>query len=413
MKTNPFSRLGLVSSLAVALAACGGGSDGGSDSTAAASSSAWTTDVPASQRAQQSAALAAAQPKEVIDALTSDAVVKRHRRAATNSGSTGDASNATNSGTTNAGTTTTTTTDAPGTTTAADAASTPEAAPAPAEAPSAEAAPTPSAAPASAPTVTARASNDGSGPAGASAGSYGAVTFNEDWNGSLDESVWNTRMPHWTTPDLDNWKIENGLLSIWTPKDSDGRFMFNNRAMTTDGKYTQRYGWFEMEAKLPKGPSLWPSFWLYGIQGTKRPEIDIMESFGGVDEWWGDPNPIDYGATAWISDINDGSQRIGSVRPGHHGLANFDLTNDFHKFGAHWEPDGITFYFDGQAIGDKIYTSAFDMELFFIIGMGTGQYGDYNGPKSDTPTDSPFEVNYVRAWALPSGTTVNGKSVGQ
>jgi hypothetical protein len=53
------------------------------------------------------------------------------------------------------------------------------------------------------------------------------------------------------------------------------------------------------------------------------------------------------------------------------------------------------------------------MELFFIIGMGTGRMGDYNGPTSETPTDSEFDVNYVRAWALPEGTTVNGASVGR
>ena len=250
------------------------------------------------------------------------------------------------------------------------------------------------------------------GPAGATAGSFGPLTLGEDWNGSLDTRLWGTRMPHWTTPDLDNWKIEGGLLKLWTPRNEHGEFEFNNRAIITVGKFSQRYGWFEMEAKLPPGAGLWPSFWLYGIYGTTRPEINIMESFGGVDQWWGDPNPIDYGAAVWMSDIVSGAVRIGSVRPGHHGLANFDLTRAFHKYGARWEPDGITFYFDGKQVGNKIVTTAFDMELFIIVGMGTGRVGDYNGPTSKTPTNSEFQVNYVRAWALPQGTTVNGKRIG-
>ena len=263
-------------------------------------------------------------------------------------------------------------------------------------------------------TVAPAASTDYSGPAGATSGSYGSVTFDEEWNGSLDTSKWNTRMPHWndSIPDLDNWKIEDGKIKIWTPKQSNGEFLYENRAFTTYEKFNQRYGWFEMEAKLPPGQGMWPSFWLYGIFGTERPEIDIMESHGGVDEWWGDPNPIDYGATVWMGHLSGNHEMLGMVRPTHYGLTPGDLTTGFHKYGALWEPDGVTFYFDGQKIGDKIRTTRMDREMWIILGLGTGRPGDYNGPTSRTPTNSELEVNYVRAWALPGGqTTVNGSTV--
>lgn len=257
------------------------------------------------------------------------------------------------------------------------------------------------------------AAGDSSVPAGAAPGSYGAMTFDEEWNGSLDTSKWSTRMPHWgDAPELDNWTIEDGKLKIWTPKQDNGKFLFENRAMVTHEKFNQLYGWFEMEAKLPPGQGMWPSFWLYGIYGTDRPEIDIMESHGGVDEWWGDPNPIDYGATVWLGQLDGNHERVGMVRPTHYGITPGDLTTGFHKYGALWEPDGITFFFDGQQFGDKIYTSRMNRELWIIIGLGTGVPGTYNAPTSRTPTDSRFEINYVRAWALPGGvTTVNGRKV--
>ncbi len=258
------------------------------------------------------------------------------------------------------------------------------------------------------------ASGDYGAPAGAAAGSYGAVTFDEEWNGSLDSSKWHTRMPHWneSIPDLDNWKIENGQLKMWTPKMENGQFLYENRAFTTHERFNQRYGWFEMEARLPPGQGMWPSFWLYGIYGTDRPEIDIMESHGGVDAWWGDPNPIDYGATVWLGQLDGNHERVGMVRPTHFGLTPGDLTTGFHKYGTLWEPDGITFYLDGEPIGDKIYTSRMNREMWLIVGLGTGRPGDYNGPTSRTPTNSEFVINYVRAWALPGGqTTVNGRSV--
>ena len=251
-------------------------------------------------------------------------------------------------------------------------------------------------------------------PAGAAPGTFGAVTFDEEWDGPLDTRKWHTRMPHWNAgiPDLDNWKIESGQLKIWTPRMDDGQFLFENRAMVTYDKFSQRYGWFEMEARLPPGKGLWPSFWLYGIYGTDRPEIDIMESHGGVDQWWGDPNPIDYGATVWLGQLDGNHELIGMARPTDVGITPGDLTLGFHKYGALWEPDGITFFFDGKQIGDKIHTSQMNRELWIIVGLGTGRPGDYNGPTSRTPTNSEYVINYVRAWALPGGvTTVNGRTV--
>lgn len=259
---------------------------------------------------------------------------------------------------------------------------------------------------------TESSSGSASGPAGAAAGSYGAVTFDEEWNGPLDTSKWGTRMHHWTNPDLDNFKIENGELKMWTPLGADGLFEFENRAMNTEGLFNQLYGWFEMEAKLPPGSSLWPSFWLYGVYGQDRPEIDIMESYGGLDAWWGDPNPIDYGATVWLGRLDGNHERLGMFRPSHYGIAPQDLTKAFHKYGVKWDPEGIQFYFDGQPFGEKVHTSRMNRELFIIVGLSTGRYGTYNAPKASTPTNSEYIVNYVRAWALPGGvTTVNGRTI--
>ena len=44
--------------------------------------------------------------------------------------------------------------------------------------------------------------------------------------------------------------------------------------------------------------------------------------------------------------------------------------------------------------------------------MGTGDPTTPTPRLSKTPTNSAFEINYVRVWALPQGTTVNGKRIG-
>ena len=195
---------------------------------------------------------------------------------------------------------------------------------------------------------------------------------------------------------------------------ANGQFLFENRAMNTDGKFSQRYGWFEMEAKLPRGRGLWPSFWLYAHNDHTRPEIDIMEAYGGGDQWWAtaDGRPIDYGATIWISPEDGRSgDLISHQRPGwNQDIRMADLTAGFHKYGALWEPDGITFFFDGQPIGPKVRTIRLNQQMYLIIGLGTGNPGTFNAPTSETPTTSAhaFEINYVRAWALTQGTTTGG-----
>ena len=38
------------------------------------------------------------------------------------------------------------------------------------------------------------------------------------------------------------------------------------------------YGYFSIEAILPKGPSLWPAFWMWAWESWP-PEIDVMEAY--------------------------------------------------------------------------------------------------------------------------------------
>ncbi|MGE0311312.1 MAG: family 16 glycosylhydrolase [Lautropia sp.] len=283
--------------------------------------------------------------------------------------------------------------------------------PTPAASPAPSASPTPAAAPAPVATAPAAPAAGSLAPAGAAAGTFGELTFREEWDAALDAGKWSTRLWYWTTQELDNWKIENGVLKMWTPRDPSGNFEFNNRCMNTDGRFSQRYGWFEMEAKLPPGAGQWPSFWLYAHNDDTRPELDIMEAYAGEPTWGNAAkNPIDYGATVWMSNADSTAdrqiahQRLSQTRPG------IDLSAGFHKYGMKWEPDGITYYFDGTPIGPKIFTTEFNQQMYIIVGLGTGRPGGFNAPTAATPTTeaSAMEVNYVRAWALPSGTTTGG-----
>jgi beta-glucanase (GH16 family) len=273
-------------------------------------------------------------------------------------------------------------------TTAAQAPTASSAAPASTVAPTASADAIPQTVSASA---TAAASSEAPTPFGQDAASY-ALSFSEEFN-SFDSSLWNDHIWYQGSNDTKNYAVENGALKIWPQRDANGKFF--DRTIDTDGKFYQTYGYFEVEAKLPKGKGTWPAFWLFNHVGDRRPEIDVMEAYAG-GEGWGhtDANgvsiPTAYAPTVWKGDTE--GQNMGSKT--HH--AGVDLSADFHKYAVKWEPNKQTYYFDGKevlvvnvAMTDPMYLM---LDLWFGSASGT--------PDDSTPQGkgNSYEVNYVRAW---------------
>jgi len=217
------------------------------------------------------------------------------------------------------------------------------------------------------------------------------LTFAEEFD-ILNRSLWNDHIWYETSNPTKNYTVENGLLKIWPQRDASGKFF--NRTLDTDGKFEQRYGYFEMEAKLPRGKGTWPAFWLLAHPDKRRPEIDIMEAYpGGVDPWGytddsGVSRPTAYGVTVWLDEgVSAGNRQYDAGK---------DLSARFHKYAVKWEPNRQTFYFDGKEVfsveanmTDRMYIL---VDLWF--GSSSGE------PDETTPQgkSNSFEINYVRAW---------------
>jgi beta-glucanase (GH16 family) len=229
-------------------------------------------------------------------------------------------------------------------------------------------------------------------PFGQNSSLYTLPTFWEEFEGStLNTNKWNTaiwyQQPHSTI----NYRVVDGSLKIW-PMDP-----FVNRTIDTDFKYYQRYGFFEMEAKLNRGRGVWPAFWIFAHPGNDRPEIDIMEAYpgGGPSGGWGtsDLRPINFAATVW---------RNAGVNAGHNKMTDYmsaiDLSAAFHKYGCKWDSGGCTFYFDGVQMGPKISVSLpYDMYILLDLWFGSAS-GTPNTSETPQGEGNSFEVKYVRAW---------------
>jgi beta-glucanase (GH16 family) len=227
------------------------------------------------------------------------------------------------------------------------------------------------------------------------------LSFSEEFNGnSLNTEVWNDAIWYSQSNPTKNYAVEDGKLKIWPQRDASGNFF--NRTIDTDGKFYQTYGYFEMEAKLPRGKGPWPAFWLFNHDRNDRPEIDIMEAYsgGGANSGWADnnQNPINYGMNLWKDNprgVHIDEVKLRDHSPYQDGVR---LDQGFHKYAAMVEPDGVTFYFDGKQMGEKMRTDFYDMRMYIILdlwfGSASGQ-GDHTTPTGKTNS---FEVNYVRAW---------------
>ena len=227
-------------------------------------------------------------------------------------------------------------------------------------------------------------------PYGQKASDY-VLTFSEEFD-TFNTNVWNDHIWYETPNPTKNYTVENGKLKIWPQRDASGKFF--NRTLDTDGKFEQRYGYFEMEAKLPRGKGTWPAFWLFAHPGNRRPEIDIMEAYaGGIEPWGytddsGVSRPTAYGATVWLDEgLSAGSRQYDAGK---------DLSAKFHKYAAKWEPGRVTFYLDGKET--YFVEAAMTDPMYILVDLWFGS--DSGEPDDSTPTGkrNSFEVNYIRAW---------------
>jgi beta-glucanase (GH16 family) len=194
----------------------------------------------------------------------------------------------------------------------------------------------------------------------------------------------------------------NGELQSYAPENvtlHDGKLVLRAERASRDGrayasgmiashdKFSQRYGWFEMRAKLPHGHGFWPAFWLLPQSRAWPPEIDIMEHKGSLlSHVWltvHRPQP-----NTWRPK-SDGKEWTGP-----------DFTADFHTFAVDWRPDRVAWYIDGierhQWRGDADFGP-----MYVILNLAIG--GEWDGsPDASTPFPATMEVDYVRVYRLPA-----------
>lgn len=181
------------------------------------------------------------------------------------------------------------------------------------------------------------------------------------------------------------FSVNNGVLTIKAaPASSDVKnatgYSYTSGALTTQGEFSQKYGYFEVRAEVPEGKGLWPAFWLLADHGDWPPELDVMEVIGSETHKLHQTIHSDFG------------------NAGHATYYNGKLSDSYHTFGMDWTQSNVTFYLDGKATATMATPADMHSSMYLLLNLAVG--GTWPGSPDATTNwaDAEYNIDYVRVY---------------
>lgn len=179
--------------------------------------------------------------------------------------------------------------------------------------------------------------------------------------------------------------IQDGMLRITAARDEVGMWR-SGLIASVDPKgngFSQQFGYFEMQARLPDGPGVWPAFWLIGKDRSKATaEIDVIEYYGD--------KPGGYSSTVHVWH-RDGKHDSAYSRINAFATAS---PTDMHRYGVKIDSDFIRMYFDGNLVWKTKALPEHRQPMYVLIDLGI-----VDGVTKMAAADPSFMfVDYVRAY---------------
>ncbi len=189
----------------------------------------------------------------------------------------------------------------------------------------------------------------------------------------------------------DPFKLQDGALSITavpdkTPYGYPGSW--ESGLITTQGHFSQTYGYFEIRADFANATGGWDAFWLVPDKPAANPnnlpgwqELDVVEHYGANDK--GVYSTIH--TTDQTPDIPWQQNR--------QVYSETSQADGYHTYGMDWQKDKINFYVDGQFVGAQATPSDMNGPMYLLANLATQD--DAN------PSGGPItmKIDYVRAYS--------------
>jgi beta-glucanase (GH16 family) len=195
----------------------------------------------------------------------------------------------------------------------------------------------------------------------------------------------------------DPFNVSGGALTITaqldkTPYGVNGSW--ESGLITTQGNFSQQYGYFEMRADMSNSPGAWDAFWLLpdnpNVNGNPDgdsdwTELDIVEHYGAYNQ----------GTYRWIH-TNEGEKHPNPNATLQVFSDNAEQLTGYHTYGVKWTPENLEFYFDGQLMGTRPTPSDYHQKMHMVANLAVQGHDLPAGANS--PLDQ-LKIDYVRVYS--------------
>lgn len=185
---------------------------------------------------------------------------------------------------------------------------------------------------------------------------------------------------------LNPFHAADGTLTITARPTPEGHFEdlygfpYVSGIITSRRSLLQRYGYFEIRARLPSAAGAWPAFWLLA-PGTWPPEIDVLEARGS--------EPAVYAHLHWS---DEGTHRSSGCR-----LPLADPSG-FHTYGLLWRPDTLVYYMDRQPVAWIGSPPGLDRPMYLLANLAVG--GTWAGSPDEAAFPAGFVIDWIAAYQI-------------
>ena len=191
----------------------------------------------------------------------------------------------------------------------------------------------------------------------------------------------------------DPFKVSNGALTITAGGDvtsSGYPGSMESGLITTQGSFSQKYGYFEMRADLSDAKGGWDAFWMMPNQARPDPnnaggwqELDVVEHYAGNNK----------GVYSTIH-TTDQTPNI-PWQQNRQVYSEVADASGYHTYGANWQPDKISFYVDGKFVGSQATPSDMHDPMYMMANLATQDGATTDGQQ--------MKIDYIRAYSNDPG----------
>ena len=238
------------------------------------------------------------------------------------------------------------------------------------------------------------------------------MTFEEEFDGELDRSLWVGHYTYGKTSSVRRgsyWNnymayTENGNLVIPLKYLDEGMggtgagwYTAGLDTSSRDTGFRQKFGYFEVRCILPKGADIWSAFWMmnedvFNVDGSGQDgtEVDVMES-----PYYG---RIPFNNVVYCNLHYDGYGEAHKVKQVSRTYVKGNPYEEFNTYGVEWNEKEYIFYLNGMEYGRSDFGGVCQNPLFLILSVE--MYGENGVPSSrdKNADEAQFIVDYVRAY---------------